>query len=131
MPRPLHLLPLAAPTYPDKRVEFGVERCYAVVTLDVVSELEIRSAFSAPTCVTFLDTFAPTAPTGLNAVGSEGAVSLSWQPNEEEDLVGYLVLRGVAPGDRLYEPREPKRAKWRKLILKPALQLAIVETLAN
>ena len=101
MPRPLHLLPLAAPTYPDKRVEFGVERCYAVVTLDVVSELEIRSAFSAPTCVTFLDTFAPAAPTGLNAVGSEGAVSLSWEPNEEEDLVGYLVLRGVAPGETL------------------------------
>jgi hypothetical protein len=101
MPRPLHLLPLAAPTYPDTRVEFGVERCYAVVTLDVVSELEIRSDFSAPTCVTFLDTFAPAAPTGLNAVGSDGAVSLSWEPNEEEDLVGYLVLRGVAPGETL------------------------------
>jgi hypothetical protein len=37
----------------------------------------------------------------LNAVGSEGAVSLSWEPNEEEDLVGYLVLRGVAPGETL------------------------------
>jgi len=101
MPRPLNLLPLPDTTYPDKRVEFGVERCYAVVTLDVISELDVRSDFSAPTCVTFLDTFAPAAPTGLNAVGSEGAVSLSWEPNEEEDLVGYLVLRGVAPGETL------------------------------
>jgi len=101
MPRPLNLLPLPDPTYPDKRVEFGVERCFAVVTLDVVSELDVRSDFSAPTCVTFLDTFAPVAPTGLNAVGSEGAVSLSWEPNEEEDLAGYLVLRGVAPGETL------------------------------
>ncbi|MDA1095041.1 MAG: fibronectin type III domain-containing protein, partial [Acidobacteria bacterium] len=102
VPRPLDLLPLTTTTYPDKRVEFGVERCYAVVTLDVVAGLEIRSALSAPTCVTFLDTFAPQAPTGLNAVGTDGAVSLSWQPNEEDDVAGYLVLRGVAPGDTLH-----------------------------
>jgi hypothetical protein len=101
MPQPLNPLPLTEPTYVDKRVEFGVEHCYAVVTLDVVSGLEVRSPLSPPTCVTFLDTFAPTAPTGLNAVGTAGAVSLSWQPNEEDDLVGYMVLRGVAPGETL------------------------------
>ena len=101
MPRPLNLLPLTVTTYPDKRVEFGVERCFAVVTLDVVAGLDIRSPLSAATCVTFLDTFAPVAPSGLNGVGTDGAVSLSWQPNEEDDLVGYLVLRGVAPGETL------------------------------
>ena len=101
LPRPLNLLPLTVTTYSDKRVEFGVERCYAVVTLDVIAGLDIRSPLSAPTCVTFLDTFAPMAPTGLNGVGTDGAVSLSWQPNEEDDLVGYLVLRGVAPGETL------------------------------
>jgi hypothetical protein len=101
MPQPLNLLPLTVPTYVDKRVEFGVEHCYAVVTLDVVSGLDVRSPLSPPTCVTFLDTFAPAAPTGLNAVGTAGAVSLSWQPNEEDDLVGYMVLRGVASGETL------------------------------
>ena len=101
MAQPLNPLPLTVPTYVDKRVEFGVEHCYAVVTLDVVSGLDVRSPLSSPTCVTFLDTFAPAAPTGLNAVGTVGAVSLSWQPNEEDDLVGYMVLRGVAPGETL------------------------------
>ena len=101
MPQSLNPLPLTVPTYVDKRVEFGVEHCYAVLTLDVVSGLDVRSPLSPPTCVTFLDTFAPAAPTGLNAVGTAGAVSLSWQPNEEDDLVGYMVLRGVAPGETL------------------------------
>ena len=101
MPLPLNPLPLTVPTYVDKRVEFGVEHCYAVVTLDVVSGLDVRSPLSPPSCVTFLDTFAPATPTGLNAVGTAGAVSLSWQPNEEDDLVGYMVLRGVAPGETL------------------------------
>ena len=30
-----------------------------------------------------------------------GAVSLIWEPNEEEDLAGYLVLRGVPLGETL------------------------------
>jgi hypothetical protein len=101
MPLPLNPLPLTVPTYVDKRVEFGVEHCYAVVTLDVVSGLDVRSPLSPIACVTFVDTFAPAPPTGLNAVGTTGAVSLSWQPNEEDDLVGYLVLRGVSPGETL------------------------------
>lgn len=101
MPLPLNPLPLTVPTFVDKRVEFGVERCFAVVTLDVVSGLDVRSPLSPLTCVTFVDTFAPAAPTGLNAVGTAGAVSLNWQPNEEDDLVGYVVLRGVSPGETL------------------------------
>ena len=110
MPRPLNMTPLLVPTYTETRVEtdapstgprFGVERCYAVSTVDVVAGLDIRSTPSVPTCVTFLDTFAPDAPTGLTAVGSDGAVSLIWQPNQEEDLGGYLVLRGAASGETL------------------------------
>ena len=37
------------------------------------------------------------APTGLQAIASEGAISLIWEPNTEKDLAGYIVLRGVAP----------------------------------
>ena len=110
MPRPLNMTPLLVLTYTETRVEtddpamgprFGVERCYAVSTVDVVAGLDIRSTRSVPTCVTFLDTFAPAAPTGLTAVGSDGAVSLIWQPNQDEDLDGYLVLRGAASGETL------------------------------
>jgi hypothetical protein len=101
MPFPLNLNSLEQPIYVDKRVEFGVERCYGVLSLDEVAGLDIRSVVSTPTCVTFIDTFPPDQPEGLTAVGSEGAVSLIWEPNEEEDLAGYLVLRGVPLGETL------------------------------
>ena len=102
MPRPLTETALTAAAYTDPRVEFGVERCYAVLTLDVISGYDLRSALSPSTCVTFVDTFPPEAPAGLTAVGSEGAVSLLWRPTEDEDLQGYLVLRGVPPGETLH-----------------------------
>ena len=101
MPQPLNMVPLTTLVYADRRVEFGLERCYAVRTLDVVGGLDVRSGLSAQTCVTFVDTFSPAAPQGLTAVGSEGAVSLIWQQNDEEDLAGYLVLRGLPTGETL------------------------------
>jgi len=101
LPVRLNTMPLTTPAYTDRRVEFGVERCYAISTLDVVGGLDMRSRLSTKTCVTFVDTFPPAAPAGLVAVGSDGAVGLIWQPNDEDDLAGYLVLRGVPPGDTL------------------------------
>ena len=44
------------------------------------------------------DTFPPAAPTGLAAVGSEGAISLIWEASTEADLAGYLVMRAEAGG---------------------------------
>ena len=101
IPQPLNMTPLTVLTYADRRVEFGLEHCYAVRTLDVVGGLDVRSGLSAQTCVTLVDTFSPAAPQGLTAVGSEGAVSLIWRPNDEEDLAGYLVLRGLPAGETL------------------------------
>ena len=107
MPSPLNTMPLTTPAYADRRVEFGIERCYAVSTLDVVGGLDVRSRLSAETCVTLVDIFPPAAPEGLRAFGSDGAVGLTWQPNDEEDLAGYLVLRGVPPGETL-QPLTPE-----------------------
>ena len=109
MPEPLNTTPLTTPAYADRRVEFGLEssRCYAVSTLDVVGGVDVRSRLSAETCVVLVDTFPPAAPEGLRAVGSDGAVGLIWQPNDEEDLAGYLVLRGVSPGETL-QPLTPE-----------------------
>ena len=105
-PAALELLspsPLEAPSYTDPRVEYGVERCYAVRTLDVVAGFEVRSRLSPATCVTFVDTFPPAAPQALTAIGSAGEVSLLWRPNEEADVAGYVVLRG-SPGDETLQP---------------------------
>jgi hypothetical protein len=108
MPVPLNTTPLITPEYADTRVmEFGIKRCYAVVTYDVVGVLDLRSRMSEPTCVMLFDTFPPAAPVGLTAVGGAGAVSLIWQSNEEEDLAGYLVLRGLPSGETL-QPLTPE-----------------------
>ena len=101
LPVRLNTVPLTTTQYTDGRVEFGVERCYAVRTLDVVGGLDLRSRLSTETCVTFVDTFPPAAPAGLVAVGSDGSVGLIWQPNDEDDLAGYLVLRGLPPSETL------------------------------
>ena len=59
--------------------------------------LELRSAVSAPVTVVMRDKFPPQAPSGVEATASwvAGApgVDLSWRPNTEDDLAGYLVYR--------------------------------------
>ncbi len=103
VPARLSETPLEAPSYSEPRGEYGVERCYAVRTLDVVAGFQVRSRLSPVTCVTFVDTFPPAAPEALTAVGSAGEVSLLWRPNDEEDVAGYVVLRGL-PGDETLQP---------------------------
>jgi hypothetical protein len=106
LPRPLMGTPIAATTFQDKRLEFGAQRCYVVSTVETVGTMVLESEPSNMACVKPVDVFPPAAPTSLGAVASEGAISLIWDANSEPDLGGYIVLRGVAPGDRL-EPLTP------------------------
>lgn len=91
---PINTTPLETTTFVDPRIEFGVPRCYAVRTVEHRGAIAIESALSPITCLTPTDTYPPPAPTGLVAVGSEGGVSLIWEPVTAADLAGYLVLRG-------------------------------------
>jgi hypothetical protein len=79
---------------------FGVARCFAIRAVEQRGTLTLESGLSPATCHTAIDTFPPLAPTGLTAVGSEGGVSLIWEPSAAPDVVGYLVLRGL-PGQAL------------------------------
>lgn len=99
---PLNEKPLDVLTFEDSRLTFGVERCYGVSTVDTFTFGQTaESAPSAVACVTPRDTFPPRAPAALDAIASEGAISLIWDANTESDLAGYLVLRGVAPASAL------------------------------
>jgi len=89
--------PITASTYSDTRMDWGKDRCYAIRAIESFGDLKIESRESAPACKTLVDTFPPAAPRGLQAVPSQGSISLIWDPNGEKDLAGYVVLRGL-PG---------------------------------
>jgi hypothetical protein len=89
--------PVTEARFVDNRMEWGVERCYAVRVTRTFDGLTVESDASPPRCVTPIDKFPPKPPTGLQAIASEGAISLIWEPNTEKDLAGYVVLRAIVP----------------------------------
>ncbi len=93
--------PVAEATFTDPRVVFGEKRCYVVRTAETVSAVGIESDASAQSCDTLKDSFPPAPPKALNAVPSEGVITLIWEPSAEKDLAGYLVLRAAAPNQDL------------------------------
>jgi hypothetical protein len=88
--------PVADTKYTDRRMTWGAERCYAVRTVETIGGRSIESDARPPACRKLIDTFPPAPPKGLTAVAGEGAISLIWQPNDEKDLAGYIVLRGAS-----------------------------------
>ena len=65
--------------------------------------VELASGLSAPVQIEMRDIFPPSAPAGLAAVASidaqgQPSIDLSWQPNPESDLAGYIVYRCEADG---------------------------------
>jgi hypothetical protein len=71
--------------------------------------VELRSTVSSPATVAMRDTFPPHAPSGLEALPggatpADRSIDLSWTPDTDADLAGYIVYRqevdakGVAAG---------------------------------
>jgi hypothetical protein len=100
-PNRLTPAPTGTTTFRDDRFEVGLERCYAVSTVATTGAVSVESPMSKPACVKAVDTFPPSAPTKLEAVASEGAISLIWEASPEHDVAGYLVLRGKAGSGQL------------------------------
>ena len=111
-PSPINRVPLAAFVYTDP-VQFGVSRCYTVRGVRGAGPDARIGDASPPACVTPVDTFAPAPPRSLAAVATEGAISLIWEPNQELDVGGYVVLRGEAPGDTLQPLTQVADARYR------------------
>lgn len=134
---PINEAPLEVLTFTDDRLEFGVQRCYVVMTVQRYGPLSVESDQSETVCVTPMDSFRPAAPTRLVSVGSSGVISLLWDANDEEDLAGYIVLRGEAPGDTL-QPITPdpiEEPTYRDTAITPGVRyvyaVLAVDTAAN
>ena len=108
VPKPVTPAPLSDTEFVIKGVTFGVERCFEVRPVDSIFGVTVVGPASPRTCITPLDTFPPAAPKSLQAIAGSGVINLIWDANSEADLVGYIVLRGEAPGDTLQAiTREP------------------------
>jgi len=115
----------------DKSIRFGESYEYRAQRVSRVSvsgkQLELSGEWSAPVRVEAIDIFPPAVPTGLVAVavtsenGGPAAIDLSWEPDAESDVAGYIVYRreGAAPWQRL-SPAEP--------VVGPAFHDAQVQT---
>lgn len=98
VPVPLTPAPVAAFTFQEPMSIDGRERCYQVRAVRGAGVSMAESGPSPRVCYTPVDIVPPVTPTGLDAEAVDGAINLIWDPNIEEDLGGYQILRG-APGD--------------------------------
>jgi hypothetical protein len=101
----------------DKNIRFGETYEYRAqrvsrVTIDGKT-LELDGQLSQPVRVEARDLFPPAVPTGLVSVaiaaenGVEPAIDLSWQPDAESDIAGYVVYR--REGDAEWQRVSPQR----------------------
>ena len=93
----------------DKSVHFGDKYAYRAQRLSQVivngQALDLAGEFSTPVEVEAKDVFPPGVPMGLAAVATAGvngegpAIDLSWQPDSDGNLGGYVVYRREGEGD--------------------------------
>jgi hypothetical protein len=100
-PVPLNPAPLDAFEFRDPVELDERERCYTVRPVRGVGPAQIEGEPSAPVCERPVDIYGPAPPRGLFVVAGEGSLTLTWDPNEDADLGGYLVLRREAGGATL------------------------------
>jgi hypothetical protein len=99
----------------DKDVRLGETyeyRAQRVSRIEINGKtVELAGEFCLPIRVEAKDVFPPAVPGGLVAVGVAGengtgsAIDLSWQPDTESDLAGYVVYR--REGDREWQRISP------------------------
>jgi hypothetical protein len=87
----------------DERYEYRAQR---VARVEINGKtLELDGAFSSPVQVDVKDVFPPAVPVGLVTVatvgenGAPAAIDLSWQPDADSDVAGYVVYRRESGGE--------------------------------
>ncbi|MCG8476807.1 MAG: hypothetical protein MI784_15185 [Cytophagales bacterium] len=54
-----------------------------------------NEAHSLPVLIDYQDVIPPSSPRGILAQADSGLVRISWEPNAEDDLMGYQVYRSI------------------------------------
>jgi hypothetical protein len=89
----------------DSTVQFGMSYEYSVQRIERISigghNFELAGSPSIPILVNVVDSFPPAIPSGLAAVfaGDDRTIDLSWTPDTESDLAGYIVYRKDGSGE--------------------------------
>jgi len=114
----------------DATARFGESYAYtaqrvARVTVDGQT-LELSGPISSPVHVEVLDRFPPAVPKDIAAVAvaEEKSIDLSWTPDSEADLAGYIVYRheadeGAGGWERISGQQPVVAAAWRDTTAMP------------
>ena len=94
---------VSRPPWTDTSTQFGQQYTYAVRAFVKLPESstaghEAESELSPEMSFIPTDEFPPATPSGLRAAVAPHSIELSWNNNNEADLAGYRVYRGVARG---------------------------------
>jgi predicted phage tail protein len=96
--KPLNQAPINTTQYQDRNFKFGEKYIYVVRAVSLgtlakpVESLNSDSVDAAP-----LDTYPPSAPTGVQVGPAPGRLSVFFAANPEPDLAGYLIYRSTDP----------------------------------
>jgi len=111
----------------DSDIRFGESYEYRAQRVARITEnghaFELTSPLSAPVRVDAADIFPPSVPQGLAAVATAGengnppAIDLSWQPDSDPNLAGYIVYRqeGGAPAGGSSSVGSENGSAWQRL----------------
>lgn len=115
----------------DTTARFGESYAYAAQRVARIAvdgqTLELGGPISGPVQVELTDHFPPAVPRDLAAVAAAGeqSIDLSWTPDSEPDLTGYIVYRQdgeAGPGGgwkRISGPQPVVAAAWRDTTAAP------------
>jgi len=85
-----------------KQYQYRIAALTGVFAADGRQVAEVQGEWSQPVAITARDVFPPSQPSGLQAVftqvGAQGYIDLTWLPNIDPDLAGYVVYRRSESG---------------------------------